>query len=98
MTRLGTEQAKKLLYQIARKHNTDPRSVIEGPRESEYIQVKQEFCQQIKEQGIKLQVAADILRLDRTTVVYHANPEFRESKKQRRKAKETQHAQDQNGH
>jgi len=84
MARLGTERARKLLYQIARKHNTDPRSVIEGPRDHEYIVVKQEFCQTVKEQGICLLVAADILKLDHSTVVYHASPEFRERKKTKR--------------
>lgn len=92
MARVGTQAAKDLLYQIARKHNTDPRSVIEGPRDPDYIRVKQEFCQAIKEQGMCLLVAADILKLDHSTVVYHASPEFRERRRKRYKAKGTDHA------
>lgn len=81
MARVGTEKAKSLLYEIARKHNTDPRSVIEGSRDREYNAVKQEFCKTMKDRGISLWVAAELLKLDRTTITYYANPEYRERKK-----------------
>jgi len=84
MARPGTAKAKELLLEIARKHNTDPKSVIEGGRWQEYIVVKQEFCKAVKDSGISMGVAAEILRLDHSTAVYHSNAALRERKKQTR--------------
>lgn len=89
----GTAKAQQLLYQIARKHNTDPRSVIEAGAQQEYTHVKQEFCKAVKDSGISLSVAAQLLKIDRTTAIYHSNPEIRQRKRLRRK--EASNAQDQ---
>lgn len=97
MARAGTAKARDLLYQIARKHNTDPRSVIEGGRWPEYITIKKEFCRAVKDNGIPLGVAADILKLDHSTVVYHASAAVQERKKQARTKRNAQVPQEASG-
>jgi hypothetical protein len=82
MARPRTQEAAELLYKIARKYNTDPRSVIEGPRSEEYVRVKREFCEvAVKIHGMQPIMIADILGLHHTTVLHHAKPEMRERKR-----------------
>lgn len=83
--RPGTAEAEQLLHEIARKHNTDVASLKDRCRLPHMIRAKREFCEMlIRQMGRPPILAAEILQLNHTTVLYHSNPEMRERKKRTR--------------
>jgi hypothetical protein len=84
-SRPGTREAELLLHTIARKHNTDAASLKDRCRLPHMVQAKREFCEiLIRQMGKPPILAAQVLNLNHTTVLYHSSPEMRERKKQTR--------------
>lgn len=93
MPRPGTEKAKELLSDIARKHEVSMKSLILYRRRNPQItKAKREFCIEARF-NLKLAIPhiAEIINLNPSTVVYHYDKNLRERKNNKRLAKIGKH-------
>ncbi len=88
MARIGTARALELLQQVAAEHNLTTLAITGKCRVARIAAARKAFCAAAVAEKITLQVVADILCCDYSTVSYHASPSMKDRKRweQRRAA------------
>lgn len=83
-TRPGASRAMALLEQISAAHNIDIRSLRAKANFRHFNLARRDYCVRGLEAGIGTAALADVLRRDRSTVVYHQRPDMQIRKRAQR--------------